>query len=250
MKINYTNNSKNRKQNIGKKYWILWKVAICDFWTPTHTHTQPFNSPLSWTTRVGRYQKKHSPTHTHPDHQTSFINFLHRLRSIASSLFDLRAWQSFSTTSLQVLFGLPLGQEPCTSYSIHFFIQSLSSFHNTCPYHSNPFCCSTEIMNTNIQNSNYRINKNSTQSHGGGGRLAGAAVLSCLVWWCELTSGQVRFASECVQRSHYAARHTLIQTRHRTHLSGRLNSHHHTRHDKTVQSVSCLAWWCELDNCY
>ena len=118
----------------------------------TNTHTQPFNSPLSWTTRVGRYQKKHSPTHTHPDHQTSFINFLHRLRSIASSLFDLRAWQAFSTTSLQVLFGLPLGQEPCTSYSIHFFIQSLSSFHNTCPYHSNLFCCSTEIMNTNIQN--------------------------------------------------------------------------------------------------
>ena len=31
------------------------------------------------------YQKEHSPTHTHPDHQTSFINFLHLLRSIASS---------------------------------------------------------------------------------------------------------------------------------------------------------------------
>ena len=37
----------------------------------THTHTQPFNGPLSGTTRVGQYQKKHSPTHTHPDHQTS-----------------------------------------------------------------------------------------------------------------------------------------------------------------------------------
>jgi len=31
--------------------------------------------------------------------------------------------------------------------------------------------------------------------------------------------------------------------------SGRLNSHRHTRHDKTVLSVSCLAWRCELDNC-
>ena len=31
----------------------------------------------SGTTRVGWYQKKHSPTHTHPDHRTSFINFLH-----------------------------------------------------------------------------------------------------------------------------------------------------------------------------
>ena len=27
------------------------------------------------------------------------------------------------------------------------------------------------------------------------------------------------------------------------------NSHRHARHDKTVLSVSCLAWRCELDNC-
>jgi len=32
---------------------------------------------LSGTTRVDRYEKKHSPTHTHPGHQTSFINFLY-----------------------------------------------------------------------------------------------------------------------------------------------------------------------------
>jgi len=51
----------------------------------------------------------------------------------------------FGTTSLQVLFGFPLGLEPSTPYSIHFFTQSLSSFHNTCPYHRNLFCCSTEI---------------------------------------------------------------------------------------------------------
>ena len=41
------------------------------------TTTQPFNGPWSGTTRVGQYQKKHSTTHTHPDHRTSFINFLH-----------------------------------------------------------------------------------------------------------------------------------------------------------------------------
>jgi len=29
-------------------------------------------------------------------------------------------------------------------------------------------------------------------------------------------------------------------------LSGRLSSHRHTTHDKTVLSVSCLAWRCEL----
>jgi len=36
----------------------------------------------------------------------------------ASSLFKLRAWQSFCTTSLHVLFGLPLGLEPSTSHSV------------------------------------------------------------------------------------------------------------------------------------
>ena len=90
-------------------------------WTRV-THTQPFNGLFSGTTQVGRYQKKHSPTHTHPDYQTSFINFLHLLRFMASScssLFSLHAWQSFSTTSIQVLFGLPFGLEPSTLYSIH-----------------------------------------------------------------------------------------------------------------------------------
>ena len=94
--------------------------------THTHTHTQPFNGLWSRTTR---YQKKHSPTHTHPDHRTSIINFLHLLRSIASSLFSLHARLSSLTTSLQVLFGLPLGLGSSTSYSMHFFTQSSSSFH-------------------------------------------------------------------------------------------------------------------------
>ena len=85
---------------------------------------QPFNSRLSGTTRVGRYQKKHSPAHTHPGQRPSFITFLHLQWSTASSLFSLRAWQSSRTTSFQVLFGLPLGLEPSTSYSMHFFTQS------------------------------------------------------------------------------------------------------------------------------
>ena len=89
-----------------------------------HTHTQPLSGLWSGTTRVGRYQKKH----THPDHQTSFINFLHLLLSTASSVFCLRAWQSSLITSVQVLFGLPVGLGPCTSYSMHFFTQSSSSF--------------------------------------------------------------------------------------------------------------------------
>jgi len=73
---------------------------------------------------VSQYQKKHSPT-LHPDHHPIFISFFHLPQSIASSLFKLRDWRSFCTTSFHVLFGLPLGLEPSTSYSIHFFTQSV-----------------------------------------------------------------------------------------------------------------------------
>jgi len=41
---------------------------------------RPFNGLWSGTTWVGRYQKKHSPIHTHPDHRASFITFLHLQR--------------------------------------------------------------------------------------------------------------------------------------------------------------------------
>jgi len=68
----------------------------------TTTQQQSFYRPLSGTTRVSRYQKKHSPTH-HPDHHPVIISFFHLPRSTASYLFKLRAWQSFCTTSLHVL---------------------------------------------------------------------------------------------------------------------------------------------------
>jgi len=68
-------------------YWLL-KVNI-----KSTTQQQPFYGPLSRTTQVNRYQKKHSPTH-HPDHHLTFSSFLHLPRSIASSLFKLRAWQT------------------------------------------------------------------------------------------------------------------------------------------------------------
>jgi len=113
----------------------------------THTQQQLFYGPLSRTTQVSRYQKKHSLTH-HPDHHPIFISFFHLPRSIASSLFKLRAWQSFCTTFFHVLFGLPLGLEPFTSYSIHFFTQSVSSFRCTCPYNRNLFCCSSNIISS------------------------------------------------------------------------------------------------------
>ena len=109
---------------------------------------RPFNGLWSGTTRVGRYQKEHSPTHTHPDHRASFIIFLHLQWSMASSLFNLRAWQSSRTTSFQVFFGLPLGLGPSTWCSIHFFTQLSSSFRNTWPYQRSLFCCNTNAMSS------------------------------------------------------------------------------------------------------
>jgi len=58
----------------------------------------------------------------------------------------------FMCLTVQVFFGLPLGLALSTSYSIHFFTQLLSDFCSTCPYHPhcNQYCCSTEIMSSNL----------------------------------------------------------------------------------------------------
>jgi len=67
-----------------------------------HIHTRPLNGLVSGTAWMGWYQKKQSPTHTpiliikHPLSTSSTM--IHRI-----PLFNLHAWQSFSTTSLQVL---------------------------------------------------------------------------------------------------------------------------------------------------
>jgi len=118
--------------------WTVWAVnSACYVLKTTTTVLRPF---------VWDYPGEPVPeeTLTHPPswNYPIFISFFRLPRSIASSLFKLCAWQSFCTTSLHVLFGLPLGLEPSTSYSRHFFTQSVSSFRSTCPYHCSLFCCS------------------------------------------------------------------------------------------------------------
>jgi len=66
---------------------------------------------LHGTNWVSQYQKKHSSTHTHRDHQSFLICFL----PMASFLFKLRIWQSFCTISVQVFFDLPFDLAPSTS---------------------------------------------------------------------------------------------------------------------------------------
>jgi len=93
---------------------------------------------LSGTTRLSRYQKKHSPTHAYHRHQSSLI-----CSSISCDPWhppcSIYVPDSLFPQTPQVFFGLPLVLAPSVSYSIHFFIQLLSSFCGTCPYHRNLF---------------------------------------------------------------------------------------------------------------
>ena len=115
--------------------------------THARTRTQLFNSPLSGTNCVGRHQKKHSSTHTNPDHQTSFINFLHLLRSIAppSSIYVLDSPfpQPLSRSSLVFLLVLdPLLHTPCiSSPNCHLLFPA-----NTHTIARSLFCCNTALM--------------------------------------------------------------------------------------------------------
>ena len=90
------------------------------------------------TTRVSRYQKKHSPTH-HPDHQPSFISFFHLLRSTASSLFNSRAWQSFCTTLGPTSSLLWSFAQPHSKSSLVYLLVQSPTFHT--PYISLPHQC-------------------------------------------------------------------------------------------------------------
>jgi len=93
---------------------------------------------------VSRYQKKHSPTHL----SWSSSNFYQLLPcTMIHSILSVQ-FTYLTIFFAQVLFGLSLGLEPSTSYSIHFFTKSVSSFCNTRPYHHSLFCCSTKVMSS------------------------------------------------------------------------------------------------------
>ena len=116
----------------GVSYSVIWRMCFLKLLILTHTHThttvlRPFVRDY-----LGEPVPEETSIHSHPScSSTILIIFLHLPRTLASSLLNPRTWQSLCTTSNHVLFGLPLGLEPTTSYCIHFFTQSLSSFCNT-----------------------------------------------------------------------------------------------------------------------
>ena len=69
---------KLRLQQVLKDLVSRNTVVICQRLLITSTTHHPFKGLWSRTTRVAWYQKKHSPTYTHPDHSncTIFINLL------------------------------------------------------------------------------------------------------------------------------------------------------------------------------
>jgi len=61
-------------------HWPTFYFTLCCW---QQQQQQPFYGPLSGTTQVRWYQKKHSPTH-HPDHNPIFVSFFHLPRSTLS----------------------------------------------------------------------------------------------------------------------------------------------------------------------
>jgi len=117
--------------------------------THTHTHNH-FMASLDYVRdNMGEPLPEETFTHSHLS-WSSVIPYLlppfimiHGILPVEFTCLTIFFAQPLSKSSV-----LPLGLEPSTLYSIHFFTQSSSSFCDTYPYHHNLFCCSTENMST------------------------------------------------------------------------------------------------------
>ena len=121
---------------------------IVSMWlvTYTHTHTQLFNSLWSVTTRVGRYQKKHSPTHTHPDigHPLSYSSIYNDPWHPLCSVYELDSplGQPLSRSSLVFLLALdPQLHTPCISSPNHHHIFAAHAHTNSACFAAIPMLC-------------------------------------------------------------------------------------------------------------
>ena len=108
---------------------------------------QPFYGPLSGTTRVSRYQKKHSPTH-HPDTSSNLYQLfpsttihsillvqITNLAIFLHNLFSNPLWSTSWSGALHLIFNTFL--HPISV----FFLQHM-------PIPSQPVCCSFNIISS------------------------------------------------------------------------------------------------------
>ena len=111
----------------------------------THTHTQPFYGSLDFVRdNPGEPVPAETFTHSH----LSWSSIIPYLLPPSITIHGILHVQF--TCLIVVLHNLcpSFLWSTSTSYSMHFFTQSLS-FCSTCTYHRNLFCCSTEIMSSN-----------------------------------------------------------------------------------------------------
>jgi len=97
----------------GLYYWqCVWKLSVWNTPCSFRRNSDNCNAPVQATTTttvlwpfvrdyLGELVPEETLTTHHPDHHPIFISFFHLPRSIASSLFKLRARQSFCTAEWQ-----------------------------------------------------------------------------------------------------------------------------------------------------
>jgi len=113
--------------------------CFCSLPLTVHKQQQQlFYGPLSGTNRVSWYQKKHLSWSSTILYQLTPSTMIRGILSVQFMCLTV-----FVHNLLQVLFSL----EPCTSFSLHFFIQSLPFFTNM-PLPSHSVLLNTEIVLT------------------------------------------------------------------------------------------------------
>jgi len=119
---------------------------IISTWNHISTTTTTILGPFVWD-YPGELVPEETLTHPPSWSSSSFYQLLPSTTIHSIILVQITCLTIFAQP-LSMSSGLPLALEPSTSYSIHFFTQSLSSFRSTCPYNHNLFCCSINIVSS------------------------------------------------------------------------------------------------------
>jgi len=119
--------------------------------THTHTHTKPFYGSMDFV-RDNPREPVPEETFTHlPLLWSSIVPYLlHPFTTIHGILPVQSTHLTIFFHDLSPSFLWSTSWPDILHFILHnFFTKSLSSFHNTCPYHRNLFHCSTEIISSN-----------------------------------------------------------------------------------------------------